>query len=201
MAAKKGTKRVVKVRPPINFAKVTATRVEGIEMARMRPTRGERDDEQKQVDKLVEAAWNEWRSAGSPVKWEDQPGTFLSVPQAQLETLQWRVRRAGTFMALKIRFGRIETVKGTDGVYSQVVFVATDRPAGEIPDTVDDEDLSDSEVEWLNVWSQTRFGADFESLDPAQRDAALEALEVAEATPGDGGPAQEPASQVLAEGK
>jgi hypothetical protein len=111
------------------------------------------------------------------------------------------VRRAGTFMALKIRFGRIETVKGTDGVYSQVVFVATDRPAGEIPDTVDDEDLSDSEVEWLNVWSQTRFGADFESLDPAQRDAALEALEVAEATPGDGGPAQEPASQVLAEGK
>jgi hypothetical protein len=53
MAAKKGTKRVVKVRPPINFAKVTATRVEGIEMARMRPTRGERDDEQKQVDMLA----------------------------------------------------------------------------------------------------------------------------------------------------
>lgn len=126
MAPKKGAKRVPKVRPPLDFGDITVSRVtDRRTMADMRRTRGDRDPQQLQVDAIVDAAYNEWLEAGKPTAWVDQPGTFLSVPQDQAETLQWRVRQAGTHYALRIRFGDI---KITDG-YAEVVFTATDRPA------------------------------------------------------------------------
>lgn len=135
MAPKKGAKRVAKTRPALDFGDI---RVEAVNdrrtMAEYRRTRGERDAEQTQVDKIVSAAYDEWIAAGKPTAWTDQPGTFLSVPQAQAETLRWRVVKAGQHYGLKIRFG---DQKDADG-YAEVVFTATERPVAADGTTEDD---------------------------------------------------------------
>jgi hypothetical protein len=122
VAPKKGSKRTAKVLVPLDFSKITVAKVApGAEMAAHRPTRGDRDAEQKQIDQLVRAGWDAWDEVGRPTDWEDQPGTYLSVPDEVVETVKTRVTRAGQFYKMSVRFGRIES---TDG-YSTVVFVVT----------------------------------------------------------------------------
>jgi hypothetical protein len=137
MAPKKGSKRTAKVLAPLDFSKITVAKVApGAEMAAHRPTRGERDAEQRQIDALVKAGWEAWDELDRPDSWEDQPGTYLSVPDAVVETVKTRVTRAGQFYKMSIRFGRIES---TDG-YSTVVFVVTDAKKRDKNDESADDD-------------------------------------------------------------
>lgn len=106
------------------------------EMAKARRTRGERSADQKRLDAMVEAAWKAWKEAGEPTEWPRMPGVKLRIPEAQFETLQAGIRKAGQFYALKVRFGR--PIKGSDGSV-EIVFVVTDRPEKD-----DDDDDSDS---------------------------------------------------------
>jgi hypothetical protein len=149
MAPKKGTKRVVKVRPALTIADGSFQRVQDrTTMAQYRRTRGERDAEQRQIDAVVEAAWQDWQDAGRPTEWPDMPGTYWTGPKAEFETLQWRVHKAGQYFALKVRFGDIKEVVGENGSpYAECVFVVTDRPKDEAPTPEEVEAAVDNEME------------------------------------------------------
>jgi hypothetical protein len=136
MAPRKGSKRVTKVRPALDFNALTVAKVAPEQMSQYRPTRGERDPEQRQVDSIVKSAWDAWVAAGKPEAWDEQPGTYLSVPEAHAETLKWRVGRSGSFYDLRIRFGRTEIEERDDGKFAVVVFTAITKPSGEA-DTAD----------------------------------------------------------------
>ena len=143
MPPAKGSKRVTKTRKPVTLSAMQTGSVEPTLMGRYRRTRGERDEQQKAFDAMVDLAWREWIDAGKPEDWNEQPGTFFTVPADELETAQYLVYRAGRYYHLKIRFGRVETEVGEDGAtYATAVFTATDFPAGESepPDEDDDND-------------------------------------------------------------
>jgi hypothetical protein len=141
MAPKKGTKRVVKQRPPLNFDNINFVKVQpGMEMRTRRPTRGEREPEQVLVDNIVKEAYDNWTKQGRPTEWDEIEGTEATVPTVALETLQWRLRRAGGHFGMKIRFGDITSADG----FSQVVFTATDKP--ERDDATDDEREAEDEA-------------------------------------------------------
>ena len=106
------------------------------EMAKARRTRGERSADQKRLDAMVEAAWQAWKDAGQPTEGPRMPGVKLRIPEAQFETLQAGIRKAGQFYARKVRFGR--PIKGSDGSV-EIVFVVTDRPEKDD----DDDDSND----------------------------------------------------------
>jgi hypothetical protein len=115
MAPQKGSKRVVKDRPALTamgFQRVQDRR----EMAEYRRRRVERDEQQRDIDAVVNEAYEAWIDSGRPPDWNDQPGTFWTGPQAELETLQWRVRKAGEHFTLKIRFGQLVTVTAPEDV-------------------------------------------------------------------------------------
>lgn len=104
------------------------------EMAKARRTRGERSPEQKRLDAMVEAAWKAWKEAGEPTEWPRMPGVKLRISEAQFETLQAGIRKAGNFYDLRVRFGR--PIKGSDGTV-EIVFVVTDRTGND--DNNDDD--------------------------------------------------------------
>lgn len=142
MAPKKGSKRTVIERPPLDFKSLTVAKATPQTMKEHRPVGRVRDDEQLQIDGIVKAAYQEWVAAGKPSDWTEQPGTYLSVPESQLDTLKWRVTRAGTHYDLKIKFSSPEISKveltDEDGegtgefmMVAEVVFTATDKPSGE----------------------------------------------------------------------
>jgi hypothetical protein len=149
MAPKKGSKRIVKDRPALDFnAAVFGTVTERKTMAEYRRTRGERDAEQKQIDAIVDAAYNAWIEAGKPTEWVDQPGTMWTGPKEQADTLMWRVHRSGQHYSLKIKFGDLKTYTGEDGKeYAEVIFVVTDRPANDVPDAEEEEAAEDEAAE------------------------------------------------------
>lgn len=125
MAPVKGSKRKVKVLVPLDFSKITVSKVPPADMTAYRPHRGERDAEQRNVDSIVDVAYRQWESAGKPQNWDEAPGMFLKVPDEAVETVQTRVRRAATMYNLSVKFGSIQSADG----YSTVVFVASDpRP-------------------------------------------------------------------------
>lgn len=104
------------------------------EMAKARRTRGERSPEQKRLDAMVEAAWKAWKEAGEPTEWPRMPGVQLRIPEAQFETLQAGIRKAGNFYDLRVRFGR--PIKDGNGNV-EIVFVVTDRTSND--DNNDDD--------------------------------------------------------------
>lgn len=119
--------RPAKVR--VALGDVSARRLNKAEMAERRPRRStvqDRGKDQLAVDKIVDSAYKAWLEAGSPEAWDVDKGygVAVKVPEAAAETVQWRIRKAGTLYDLKIRFGSVITEKG----YSEVVFVATDKP-------------------------------------------------------------------------
>lgn len=112
-------------RKPLDFSQIQVTQITNPStMAKARPAKKERTAEQKQIDTIVERAWEAWKNSGRPTAWAKMQGMKLRVPADQLSTLQYRIRQAGTFFDCKIRFG---AVKEADG-YAEVVFVAMDRP-------------------------------------------------------------------------
>ncbi len=145
MAPKKGSKRVPKVRTPLTMNRVSAQRVQDKRtMAEYRQQRVERDAEQRYFDQLVQEAWDAWVDAGRPTDWLEMPGTFMTVPADQVETLKWRIGKSRAHYDFKIRYGRTEMVKDDQGDdYAQVVFVVSDRPKGEPKPEDGDEDDSD----------------------------------------------------------
>jgi hypothetical protein len=149
MAPKKGSKRVVKERPAIDFTSSTFARVqERKTMAEYRRTRGERDQEQREFDRIVDEAYNDWVNAGKPTDWVDMPGTYWQGPKEQAETVMWRVHRSGQHYSLKIRFGDLKEITGPNGEsYAEVVFVVTDRPANDTPDEEEAEAAEDEAAE------------------------------------------------------
>lgn len=157
MAPKKGSKRTVVERPALDFSSLTVAKAAKETMKSHKPVRGQRDPEQTQIDGIVKAAHSEWVANGKPSEWAEQPGTYLLLPEGQLETLKWRIQRAGQFYDFKIRFSNVEieerelTDENGDPVYltddddklitdddgdpiaatgkfAEVVFVATDKP-------------------------------------------------------------------------
>jgi hypothetical protein len=123
-------------RPELDLGSmVVETDLSRTDMALHRRTRVVRSDKQKAIDAIVEAAWKAWTEAGRPTSWVEQPGRLVTVPAEQWETAVYMIRRGGTFYDLKIRFGDVDTFE-KDGVqFSQAVFTATERPAGEQPDS------------------------------------------------------------------
>lgn len=118
-------KRVPVERPALNFDAIQVTAITNPStMAKARPAKKDRTAEQKLVDGIVEKAWEAWKTSGRPNRWAKMQGMQLRVPEAQFDTLQYRIRQAGTFLDLKIRFGAVTRKDG----YAEVVFVATDRP-------------------------------------------------------------------------
>lgn len=98
------------------------------EMAKARRTRGERSAEQKKLDAMVEGAWQAWKEAGQPSEWPKMPGVKVRIGEAQFETLQAGIRKAGQFYDLKVRFGKVSKLNTPNGTICEVVFVVTDRP-------------------------------------------------------------------------
>lgn len=127
MAPKKGTTRKRKELAPLDFSVIKTGVVPPQDMSRQRPTRGTRDSDQKQVDAIVQTAYDEWRNAGQPESWDDTPGTFLYVPDPALDVVKARLLRAGTLYKLDITFGSVVSEDG----YSQLVFTAT-KPTPEM---------------------------------------------------------------------
>lgn len=118
-------------RPALDMSKIGVVQINNPQtMAKLRPAKKERDSEQKQIDAIVEKAWEAWKNTGRPTRWTDMQGMRLTVPLEQYETLVYRIRQAGTYLDLKVRFGSMRKSKGPDGIdYAETVFVATSRPA------------------------------------------------------------------------
>lgn len=134
-----------KVRPALDLGSLEVTKItERRTMAEFRRTRGERPAEQKAIDQIVDRAYQAWVEAGKPTNWVQQPGMLLRVPASQFETLQFRVRKAGVFYDLRIRFGDIKTTGSGKSKITECVFVATDRPEDEKPDEMADDDEDDN---------------------------------------------------------
>jgi hypothetical protein len=128
MAPKKGSTRTVKTRPPVNLAKLTTGIMPPESMGRMRATKGDRDEQQLAFDKIVDLAWQEWDAAGRPTEWTEIPGTWLTVPEADVDSAKYLVQRAGRHYHFRIRFGRVEVSEQDGERYSTFVFVATNFP-------------------------------------------------------------------------
>jgi hypothetical protein len=116
-------------RPALDLASMKVVEVTNADTMRaFRRTRGERDKEQVIVDNLVRKAHEKWIGLGRPNDWNDSlSGYQISVPDAQFETVEWRIRRAGEYFDVAIRFGE---VKHQDG-YAVFIFIAKDRPVKE----------------------------------------------------------------------
>lgn len=139
MAPKKGSKRVVKDRPKINFEQFSVGRATTEAMVEHKPVRGQRDPEQVQIDNIVQEAWKTWIADGKPTDWLKQPGTTVTLPAEQYETFTWRLGLAGTHYDLKVRIGQVEYFnvyaeddeagEGPFERFAEVVFVVTDKPS------------------------------------------------------------------------
>jgi len=135
-------------RPPVDLSTISVTTdLSRVDMARHRRTRTARDDDQKAIDAIVEAAWKAWVEAGRPADWVDQPGRLIAAPAEAWETIVFLVQKAGRFYSLKIKFGDVDTFDKDGVTYSEAVFTATERPAGEqsdatLPDGEQDGDQS-----------------------------------------------------------
>lgn len=129
--------RVVKEYAPLDFTQIEIHALDTPQqMGEHRRTRGDRGDEQKYVDKIVKQAYERWVSAGKPDAWVDSRGLRLRVPDGQVETLQFRIRKAGTFYAMRIRFGDLVSTNGK----TTVPFIATDPKSESDGDEDGDED-------------------------------------------------------------
>lgn len=139
MAPKKGSKRIAKERPAINFEAFEVRRATPEAMVEHKPTRGQRDPEQVQIDNIVQQAWKTWIADGKPTDWLKQPGMTVTLPADQYETFTWRLGLAGTHYDLKVRIGQVEYFdqyaeddeagEGPSERFAEVVFVATDKPS------------------------------------------------------------------------
>ncbi len=123
------TAPVVKERVGLDFSTITVQVANKAAMVAHKRTRGanaERDKDQLAVDKIVNSAYAAWTEAGKPAGWDVDKGygILVKVPAAAVETLEWRIKRAGTFYDLKIRFGGTIVEDG----YAEVCFVASDKP-------------------------------------------------------------------------
>lgn len=104
------------------------------EMAKARRIRGERSDAQKRLDAMVEQAWKDWKAAGEPTEWPKMPGVELTIAESRFESLQAGVRKAGQYLDLRVRFGKVKK-DGNGNV--EVVFVVTDKLNGSNEDSDD----------------------------------------------------------------
>lgn len=117
-----------KDRPALDFKAIKFHKPDAKTVNSLRRTRGERNPEQKVVDELVESVYNDWLDAGKPETWDDiadkagKGAMTLVVPEKQLETLQYRLRTAGAFLHMSVRFGDI---KNADG-YATTIFRVCD---------------------------------------------------------------------------
>lgn len=116
-----------KDRPKLTKLKINKTSAETVRA--LKPTKGARDPEQVTIDRLVSEVHAEWVDAGKPKTWSDiadvdgKGALPVGVPEAQFETLQFRVRAAGNHLGLSVRFGKIENENG----YTQTIFRVLDK--------------------------------------------------------------------------
>jgi hypothetical protein len=140
-AAPAKTDQVKKTRVRKDYAPLDLTTIQAVPVSREllvkhRNTKGEREPEQIAVDKLVNTAYKRWVEAGKPQAWlESDTGYLMKMPKEQVETFMYRVRKAGTYYDVAIRFGKV--LEDEDGK-SLVLFIAKDRP-------VKDEESGESE--------------------------------------------------------
>jgi hypothetical protein len=160
------TPRQPKERPALDLnAAQFGTLTDKTDMAHFRPGR-ERDDEQRQIDAIVEQAYQDWIDSGSPTRWTDMKGTYARVPEDQMETLQWRVRRAGSHYELRVRFGQVRVADG----YAETVFVVLDRAAADAADADAAESPEDISDERQAVEQAENEAAADGAFDPAYAD-------------------------------
>lgn len=118
--------RVRKDYAPLDFTSIKATPVTSREtLVKHRNTKGERGDEQAAVDKLVKQAHERWIEAGKPTAWlESNTGYLLQMPEKQVETFMYRVRKAAVYYDVAVRFGKTVVENGK----ADVLFIAKDKP-------------------------------------------------------------------------
>jgi hypothetical protein len=111
---------------PLNFDAIAVTAVTSADTMRdHRRSRGERDEDQQAIDTLVRKAHQRWMEAGRPEEWVKQTtGYTLRVPNHVVDTVERRIRRAGQYFDLAIRFGKpVDLGNG----HTQLLFIAKDR--------------------------------------------------------------------------
>ena len=124
-AAKPKKRAEPKVLPKLDFSAIEVREATPDLMRDHRRTRVERDADQVAVDTLVRQAHERWVNAGRPESWVDSAtGYALAVPKAQQEALETRIRRAGAFFSVSIRFG---TPKDLGNGKVRILFFAKDR--------------------------------------------------------------------------
>lgn len=125
---KPGTKAEPKKLVPLDMSQIVVTKVQDPETMRdHRRSRGERDQDQVAIDSLVRESHKRWIEAGRPEEWGKciAASYTLRVPKMAQDTVETRIRRAGTYFDVSIRFG---VPKDLEGGFVQILFFAKDRP-------------------------------------------------------------------------
>lgn len=111
---------------PLDFSQIQVTEVQSPETMRQHRRTAERDQDQQAVDTLVRKSHQRWIEAGKPEKWGEciSASYTLRVPKAAQDTVERRIRRAGTYFEVAIRFGQPVEL---DNGHVQILFFAKDR--------------------------------------------------------------------------
>jgi len=131
--ATKHTYTAPKPRPALNLSamrntvvKVTDPKVMA-EHRRVKSTTGEKSEERRFIDQVVQAAYDAWVESGKSKEWAKSFGLLLNVPNEQVVTFKDRVHTSAKAMAYKASFG----ADTTDGELTTVALRVTDIPVDE----------------------------------------------------------------------
>jgi hypothetical protein len=119
-----------KARPALNLSLIKDTVVKVTDpqvMAahrRTHATTGEKSEERRFVDQVVQAAYDAWVESGKSADWAKSFGLLLNVPNDQVATFKDRVHTSAKAMAYKASFG----TDTTDGELTTVALRVIDMP-------------------------------------------------------------------------
>lgn len=96
-----------KVRQPTPAELLVFESVEAEERNTVRRQRGERDENQRKYDALVQMVRGEWRELGSPGKWEQMPVKSLKTPKSGIEDMQFFLGKAAKYHNARMIYGKV----------------------------------------------------------------------------------------------
>lgn len=113
--------------PALDMGLMEVAEVTDPEMMRAnRRTKGERSQEQRQLDSFVTRAYDNWVAGGKPKDiWGGsfKGGIHLTVPDDQIDTLVYKLHQSAAYLGRSLRRGK--TV--SSGGRSSIIIVAIDR--------------------------------------------------------------------------
>lgn len=116
---------------PLDFNRIVVSEVSNPETMRQHRRTSARDDDQVAIDDLVRKSHQRWIEAGKPEKWGEciSASYTLRIPAEARDTVERRIRRAGTYFDVSIRFGQPVELQGG---FVQILFFAKDRSAKDV---------------------------------------------------------------------